>query len=315
MDFSKLRKMAQQEIDDNNSRNNNNNNGPKVFYPGSNGTVVLKILYNPKSQILQRKIIRHGKVPCFQIYGEDCPICSAIHQAEESRGKDCGAFGKYGYKTRGLAYAVILKNDMKDSDIQPGELVLFMYPVSIYNQINELTIKAEDHLEGLIAKNEGNVFELTRKQKSNGFPEYTISIYPYGTMKVKDTEEEFQQLMEGLPDLNHAIVPSDPDQESRDKARATAETILAEYVSGSVLNPSDPSSANVSDPVKEDNNKGSLANAMNNPTTATSTPAVDRSVPSESSSGNDGHPECFGNHCDGEEKCMICPYEIDCITG
>lgn len=311
MDFSKLRKMAQQEIDDNNNKNKNND-GPSVFYPGSNGTVILKILYNPKAQILQRKIVRHDKVPCFQIYGEDCPICTAIHQAEESKGKDCGAFGKYGYKTRGIAYAVVLKNDMKDSDVKPGELVLFMYPISVYNQINELMVKSGDHLEDLIAKNDGNVFELTRKQKNgNGFPEYTISIHPYGTMKVRDTDEEFDNMMESLPDINQAIVPADPTQDVRDKARAIAETIMAEYVSGSVLNPNDPKSVN-STPTQNqvDNDKGSLANAMNKPT---STPS-ESTAPVDNQS-SDGQPECFGNHSEGEERCMICPYEIACIMG
>lgn len=307
MDLSKLKELqnnAQKEIDENNEIGNNNNSGYKLLYPHENGSFRIKLIFNEKSSLLQRKIVRHkiDKLPCLSMYGQDCPICQEIRNAEESAGKDCGAFQKYGYQVRGISYGVLLSHDKgmfeKQNDPKDGEVVLFMYPISLYNQINEEIVKSGDFIESLVGSNNGKVFEITRSQKGNGPIDYSAHVYAYGDMKVRETEEEFEELLQEIPSLAEAIVPANLTEENLQKTRAAAETISAEYISGKVMNPKDESTAET--PKREENNGQSLAGAMNPP------------EDSSSSSSDDGKPDCFGNHSD-DNKCLACPYECDCL--
>lgn len=314
MDLSKLNELANRAQEEINSKNKNNGdeNQIPIFYPGKDGNVRLKLLFNIKSGILQRKLIRHkgNKVPCFQVYGEDCPICTSIHNAEENLGRECGAFSKYGYQTRGIAYAVITdvgKGMLDGNDrIEKGSLVVFMYPVTLYNKINELILNAGDHLESLVAKNKGNTLEVSRKKNGNGPIEYNINIYPFGNEKIKNTDEEFEDLMNSIPDLNNTIVPYSITEDIRVKATAISETIDAEYMSSKGINPNDPSSVDEPKSQKEDEKKAEdLSSAMNTPT--------EDNKPTETTQTDSGKPSCFGNHDDNDQKCLLCPWETDCI--
>ena len=316
MDLAKLRELqnnAQKEIDEANERgNNSSNNGYKLLYPHQNGSFRIKLIFNEKSGLLQRKIIRHkvSKVPCLSMYGEDCPVCREIRNAEESAGKNCGAFQKYGYQVRGISYGVLLdydKNMFTDSnDPKEGEVVLFMYPVGLYNQINEEIVKSGDFIESLVGKNEGKVFEITRSQNGNGPISYSAHVYAYGDMKVRETDEEFDKLVEEIPNLADSVVPINLTEENLEKARAAAETISAEYISGKVIDPKNESSVNKNDS-NNDNGK-SIEGAMNPP--ESSAGSNENNV---SSSEDDGKPECFKNYAD-DVKCRACPWEVDCLT-
>lgn len=302
MDLSKLKELqnnAQAEIDEANSRNNNKE-GYKLLYPSENGSFRIKLIFNEKSGLLQRKLIRHtigkSKLPCLSIYGDECPICQEIRNAEEID-KECGAFHKYGYKVRGVAYGVLMNHDKGlfngNNDPKDGEVVLFMYPISLYNKINEVIVKAGDFIEDLVGKNDGKVFEITRSQTGNGPIDYSATVYAYGNMKVRETDEEFEKLINEIPSLSDTIIPSNLTEDDLQKVKSAAETIRAEYVSGKVINPNNP------DSIKEDNNENngqSLADAMN--------PPVEES--------SDGKPDCYGKHSE-DAKCLACPYEADCI--
>ena len=84
-DLSKLQKLAQEEIDERNSREDRGDR-MKMVYIGMPGKFRVKLLYNEKSGLLQRRISRHivgkDKIPCLSMFGEECPICKAINEAE-----------------------------------------------------------------------------------------------------------------------------------------------------------------------------------------------------------------------------------------
>lgn len=233
----------------------------------------------------------------MSVYGEDCPICAAIKNAEDEYGKECGAWSKYGYKTRGISMAILVDHDAgmfsdKNSP-KKGDLILLMYPPTLYNKINEIIVKSGSHLEDLVVNNDGKTIEITRKQKNGGFPEYDVSVYAYGDEKIKDSDEEFDSILDNLQNLNDSLVPNYPNDEIREKVRAAAESIDVEYSSGRVLNPNNPPKEDTDNSIKADQN-GSIANSYDN------------------SSDNSEKPDCFGNHCD-ESKCLVCPFECDCM--
>jgi|GEM_PF-2949624 len=300
-DLSGLQASAQEEIDEAEKKSQGREGLPLV-YPVDNGTFRIKLLFNPKANTVQRKIIRHqvgkDKIPCMSVYGEDCPICAAIKNAEEEHGKDCGAWSKYGYKTRGISLAVLVDHDAgmfkNDNSPKKGDTILFMYPPTLYNKINEIIVKSGSHLEDLVVNNKGKTIEVTRKQKNGGFPDYDVSVYAYGDESVKDTDQEFEDLLDSLPDLNEQLMPNYANEEVREKARAAAESIDVEYSSGRVLDPNNPPEDNAVNSSIKNESSGSIATSSDNP--------IDTSE----------KPECFGNHCD-ESKCLVCPFECDCM--
>lgn len=308
-----LRKLAEEEISESNNRESENNNEYRIVYPAEDGKLTLRLLYNLKSRILQRKVIRHdtgkSKVPCMKMYGEDCPICSEINSAEELKGKDCGAWRKYGYKIRGICYAQIINFDGNyfkgKDDPKVGDVVLFMYPATIYKKINDIIKDSGDNLKMMISGNLGVPIVVERKLKSR-FPEYDASIYPWGAIKsFEDTQdktgdEQFDELLMSLPSLSDTIVPALPTEDVRNSVRALSETIRQEYINSNVMNPED----NVEEKVEENpvTNLSELGKSQNSEV-----------VSNESQDSSSGNPDCFGHRDENDPKCMACPYEIECL--
>ena len=196
-DLSKLQKLAQEEIDERNSKESSRD-GLKICYIGFNGKFRVKLLYDPKSQLLQRRITRHvvgkEKIPCLSAYGEECPICKAINEAEDMYGRDCGAWRTYGAKTRGISHAVIMGHDKKvftgDNDPSIGDTVLLQYPMSMYNEINNLIVDSGEFLESIVALNQGKTVEQERQGggQQTHIP-FKTKIYEFRDKKVKPTKE------------------------------------------------------------------------------------------------------------------------------
>jgi hypothetical protein len=319
-DLSKLKQLAGNEVEEANNKKSNSSDYPLV-YPGENGTFRVKLLYNPKADLLQRKIIRHtvgkNKMPCLSVYGEDCPICEAVNNAENKCGKECGAFRKYGYKTRGICFAVLMDYDdgmFKDGP-NKGDVILLMYPVTLYNKFNEIIMKSGEHLENLVASNYGKTIEITRSQKSGGFPDYNASVYPYGDEKVRETDEEFEKLLDELPNLNERMIPANPTEEDRQKVAAAVETINAEFINSSVINPNqEPESVSQHQTETTSSISGDRpANVQKTEQHTEEVPNSPQPVSQEMTNNTSGKPECFGCHSDTEQKCLICPCEPDCV--
>lgn len=328
-DLSMVMQLAQEEIDAKNERANyseNSGNNYPLVYPAHNGKLTVKLLFNPKANIVQRKITRHNKVPCLQMYGLDCPVCSAISQVEEAKGKEMGAWNKYGYKVRGMCYAQIIDHDPSyftgDKDPKKGDIVLLMYPKSVYDDINNLFIDSGANLDKLVASNEGYPVVITRSMKANGFPEYNTSI-SIGTVKSFDTDEEFDNKIKDIPNLNETICPNLQTEKVLEEAKAMGETIIQEYMSTMIVNPDvhtqgqQPTPQTVAQVQQEQVNAQAQAQVVYQTTTVASEPVqatINTQVPQGSSNSSQDIPDCYGKHEDNGKKCMLCPFEDDCFN-
>lgn len=316
VDLSKLRHLVEKEVEEANSRNRGDYSSYPIMYPGENGKITVRLLYCEKFGGVQRKLTRHtaekNKVPCMQMFGEDCPICKEVSTAETLKGKDCGAFRKYGWKTRGICYAVIDSLDAtyskKNNAPKRGDVVVLMYPQMVYTAINNILCNAGDNLENLLLHNDGIPIIIERTQQGSQPPKYNTSVFPYGpsSMYQPDAtgtgEEKWERVMASLPDLGEEIISSVPTEEIRASVRAFAEVVKQEYVKDSVVNPT-PTTAN---------------------TQATSTPRVDVDITSTNTPAQSVAPSsvcqscssgkaCFGHHVEDKNECLTCLEEDLCI--
>lgn len=315
--LKKLQQNTAEEIEKDKERSSGGGSSKyPVHYFGGNGKLTVRILFNMGLGGIQRKIIRHevgkDKIGCLSVYGEECPICSAIREAEDLRGKECGAFRKYGYKVRGVCYAQVI--DFSDKffdgkDIKKKDVITLMYPKSVYDKINNLIVEAGENLAQVVCENDGVPLVIERSQKSErAIPDYIVSFYPFGKKKSfeesdctegKTPEDMFQDMLSELPNLGEQFVPVNPNDEVRKANQAGSEVIRQEYISGKTVNPGDE----VIPENKTEVGGGSIA--PSNPP-QTSAPVIDES------SGD--KPDCFGHHDDCDQnKCLVCPYEVDCV--
>lgn len=305
----KLQQNAAAEIKNDEEKQGGFEKSPyPLVYTGTNGKLTVRILYNMNSNSIQRKIVRHEigkkKVPCLEVFGEQCHVCSAIKEAEELRGKECGAKREFGYKVRGFCYAQIVdysEGYFTDKDIKKKDIVLLMYPKTVYDQINNIIVDAGENLEKIVCCNEGIPIVITRSQKSaNAIPDYNVAAYPYGTKKSFEEEKDgktpddlFQDLLASLPNLGEQFVSVNPSDEIRTANKAGADVIRQKYVSDKTVNPSDE----VIYSNKPDTTPAQIAPAP------TSAPSVQQS----------NKPACFGNHDNNDQnKCLVCQYEVEC---
>lgn len=323
IDLNRLKEQAQVEEQESNSRSNNGSNGDyRVVYPGENGKLTVKLLFNLKSETVQRKITRHDtgkfKVACLEQYGEDCPACKAVQEAETNRGKEAGAFRKYGWKVRGLCFAQIIDHEAtyftKDGDPKKGDIVILQYPRTVYDLINKIIIDSINQGVNLVSENEGIPIVIERTQKGNAFPSYNAYLFPYGSRKSfeddaeKTGEQKFDELLESLPDLSETMIPKHPTEEVRKQIKALADTINQEYAIGNgVVNPGDK----VPEKKEEQPSSGNLGDLGKPQESKPEEKTESDSVPVQN---NGSKPECYGHHKNGEKKCMLCPLEEDCFT-
>lgn len=321
IDLTSLMRQAEEEVKNADSKNGSgNSNGYPLVYPGEKGKITFRILYNIKSQTIHRKVIRHGKLPCMSVYGEECPVCTAIKNAEEVKGKECGAFGKYGYKVRGICYAKVTDADSAYSDrFEVGDTIILMYPKTVYEAINKIIVDAGPNLEKIVSHNDGIPLVLETTQKNNSFPDYDVHLFPYGSQilfKEANGEELFDKLLEEIPSLSDTIISKFPTEEDRQKVKAMAETITQEYIYGNVVNPDDELPFKAEEPNND-------TKSVNPAFTGTPQSQQDTTV-SDTTSGNnvqnssatevpEGVPECYGKHSDTDNKCLICTQESQCF--
>lgn len=307
-DYNALIQQAKAEMDSSNGNRNVGTQYP-IVYPHVDGKLTLRILFNNKAQCVQRQVIRHEteskeKIPCLQAYGTDCPACNAVKEISDLLGKDSGVFKKYGYKARGICYAVIVDHDntyfTKPNDPKKGDVILFMYPKTVYEKINKIVFEAGENLESVIAKNDGIPVIVTRSTGTNGFPQYDVAVFPYGTRRCFEDDEnglgqdKFDNLLENLPNISEMVMPAQPTEEVLDKNRALADLIRQKYVSSTVVNPVGA-------------NPASMAQAGINPTANNGQPI------STNPTANTGKPSCYGQF-DNSAKCSDCIFESDCYS-
>lgn len=345
-DFKAMQAKMSQELAS--SKTSNSNNGESSGYPlvyvGQNGKLVVKLFYNAKMGGLQRKLIRHpdpadtegkAKISCMQMYGErDCPICKAIKEIEQAKGEDVGVSKDFGYKARGICYAQIIDYSpvyfTKDTDPKKGDIVMLMYPITIYNKINELMVNAGENVGKLIASNTGFAVELSRTQSGKKF-DYTVSLDALrGEVSAFDSVAEYEEFLTNLPNLGDAFVSSTPTEEIRRKVGVSADALMQQYLGSAIKTPT-AKSVVPSEPVATDDDDMELPFDVEVPSEPVAPKAVTKKAPKkekvvapvedqeaekiveEATPVKEGMPLCFGKHNDSSKECIECDFECECV--
>lgn len=328
LNIDNLRKTISSDMDSKSNNANNSENQYKLVYPFNEGKYTVRILYNAKAQVVQRKILRHAtadkktKVPCLAPYGEDCPVCSAIKEAEQVRGEDCGAFRKYGYTTRGICYAQMVEAPaevFKDGSVKRGDIIMLMYPKTVFNAINNIMIESGEQLGEIVSENLGHPIVLD-VQSVNGKKQYSAQI-ALKKQQVCDTDDQFDALLNNLPNINEQFVPLYPDDEIRKSAKALAESIKSEYINNTVIDPGIPTKVygeeikyTQADTVPTTEATQTVPEIVDNddvPFVVNDT--VTEAKPEVSESVGGDCPDCFGCYNSGDKKCMLCIKELECM--
>ena len=300
IDFGKL-----MDAEKNMRTEDNGNNVSKypVIYPFKNGSIIIRLLYNPKAGINQRSVIRHDvndkeKVVCYHTYNAqgytECPVCEAIKYATSILGKDNTTIPRrYARKDRGVCYAQLVDFSdgyfgTTDKDPKKGDIIQFIYPKTVRSKIADIILNAGvENASKLVSDYKGMKIKITRSTGTNGFPNYDVTVDAFGgTYQSAESQEAFDELLYSIPNLYDAVVPAEPTEEMLQKTKELAEVIKQEVASNTVVNPNTELK-----PETKPNNFGNVAETVH----------------------ADNKPDCFGQFDSNSSKCSSCIYEPDCF--
>lgn len=185
------------------------NEGSKIKFLFINeGDTYLKLLPNPKSNSVLRKVRRHSinpklKVRCMSEEGKPCKICKLLEDIEALTGKN---LWKYEATSRYIFYAIYHKPKgtgvrTASVDAEDGETVLVMVPYSVGKSIAE---KISEHPKELLINTESNLIKIHRGKPGSN-PLYETSIDPFEKRVVAHSDKEYEVLLDELPDLNEVF--------------------------------------------------------------------------------------------------------------
>lgn len=338
-DFTKLIKEEQKKQEESSSRSGGI--GFKTVYPFNNGRLELKLIGNEPSGLLYREVMFHqyysdgkkNKVPCLhQMYGMDCPICNAVSNVQDKLGDD-KVYGTYGTKKQGFMFAKLLNyspenyfGDTKNPP-KPGEIVIFMFPKSVINELRNMIIEFQDELDTIFTNNSTRNVTLKVTTGSNGFPEYNFYVKNNESVLCVDAngnpdQAAFNDYMSKMPDIRTIKYPDKPDDDMMKIHRAIVEEINNKYfgiatstppmndpqpmVNDNVNNYNQPVNSNT---VNENINTPNV-NVTNNNVQANVSNTTQENVTSEDPRGP--RPSCFGNN-KYDEDCSNCPWDSECV--
>ena len=317
----------------------------KLVYP-QDGTLKVRLIFNQPSGLVMRKIERHKvnnkQVACLQQYGQECPVCKALNDINNAKGVDLWQFNR---NTRGIAYAEYVDSDYKWNDPKyhpkAGEIVLLMFPWTIYSELNKLITAAGDHLYSLIASNVGGVFNIKRWREGNQ-TKYRAEIDPYDhNHRTCDRDEDYEKLITESPSLNERFIPIEMDEATLNAAKLAAEELTRDYLSPAVVQPNlgQPASpisqgfnpqpttpqATTAPQQYTDPTTGITYVLQGNqyvPVNSNPTPAPPLAptptAPSQPSALppniTSNQPACYGKHGSVDaNQCLVCPSEVTCV--
>lgn len=230
--------------------------GFKTVYPFANGRLEFRLIGNEPSGLLYRELIFHEywsdnkkqKVPCLRhMYNMDCPICNAVDNVQATL-DDKDIFGKYGFKKQGIMFAKLISvspdNYFGDTrnPAKPGDIVLFMFPKSVINELRNLIVEYSDDLENIFANNTARTVTLKIGTQANGFPEYSFYVKGSNDVLCVDSngmpdQSGFNEFMMKLPNLKEVKFPSSPDENIANIHRTVVEEINRKYFGDMVGTP------------------------------------------------------------------------------
>ena len=337
--------------------------GFKTVYPFANGRLEFRLIGNEPSGLLYRELVFHEywsdskkqKVPCLRhMYNMDCPICNAVDNVQATL-DDKDIFGKYGFKKQGIMFAKLIgvspDNYFGDTrnPAKPGDIVLFMFPKSVINELRNLIVEYSEDLENIFANNTARTVTLKIATQANGFPEYTFYVKGSNDTLCVDVQGNpdqaaFNEFMIKLPNLKEVKFPAAPDENIGNIHRTVVEEINRKYFGDMVGTPMPAptqmasassnttvvntapvqstmfETANISNPV----NNIPVSNPVDSTvvqTVVSDTPVVETTVQpvntapvqeEVTANATVQRPACFGNN-QYNEKCAACPFDAECV--
>lgn len=279
-----------------------------LLYP-SVGTLDVKLLFNPASNSVTRLVPRHyideNRVPCLKAYNMNCPICSVLEEIKNATGTD---LFRMKAKFRGISFAQFIKASYDEDRAKEGDIVLLMYPWTVYKSIqNIFSSTPSDNIEEIISKNEGYPIVITHSPDHS----YDARISPFSKYKSCDSDADFDNLLNRLDSLNEQIIPSSPTDDVIKQVQSISTDLRNTHLQ--VAPPKFMPTANqVSSSVAN-----FTSNTVTQPTLITDEGKGD-DIPFDPNSTmkKDGRPECFGRYGDDvidyNSTCVLCPVEFDC---
>lgn len=320
--FSNVVSQAREAIESGGSRDESRT---RILYPGE-GVVQVRLLFNVKSNSVMRLIKRHNidgtKIECESMYGKECPLCSAVNNIKAATNRDLWSLKG---KQLGIAYAQYV-GCSRDYDWggyqapQKGEVVLLMFPWTLYKELSGIIQRASDNIEEIIAAPAGRVISLSRDSSGDKIV-YRAEIDPFQQPFVSaDSDLAMERFLESIDDLNEAIYPSVEAPELSDKLKTMALSLESRYI-GAVSNNVNEAVANNSNNVQS--NIGTIGNSASSFVDIPNAPNVPNNVQNveynngvsnniEQTTPNNGNPECFGNCNFKDKKCLLCNKTAEC---
>lgn len=306
----------------NNENENSAGNGLKLVYT-IDGDIKVKLLFNPSSGLVTRKIDRHSiggnKVPCMTMYGQPCPVCKQIETIQNAKGLDLWKLKK---TTRGIAFAQYIESNYKwekpEYEPKPGEVILLMFPWTVYKDINKIIAEAGAQAETVVATNTGRVVKISRWKDGNQV-KYAASIdawaQPYTSCEATDgktADQVFEDMLNNMESLNNKICPMTLDDETVTKCKELSDSLYREYLQGNVeMTP--PTQQAPAGNFGANNFQQQQQPTFTNP--ASNFQPQQPNFTPQQPQNNVQYPECFGciGNCDPNKR-LICPYEMLCSS-
>lgn len=310
-----------------------NYSGPKILYPNV-GTIQVRLLFNPASNSVMRVVRRHkmsesDKIVCAAQYKQECPVCKTLDNIHSVTGRD---FWKMKSKFQGIALAQFVGcsvgYDWGNYNAPAiGEVVLLMFPWSVYTQISDIIKRAGANANQLLTENDGKILSIQRSVGADGKHSYRAEVDAFsGTFKSANSQEEFDKMLMKLDDLNDMVAPREYTVEMAAKLRAASETLAARYLTGTEFAPAYPtgqavSGANPTQPAQSQipNNPAPQGQQDTPPweqqqasqtSQAPQIPQVSQQMNSQQD--NSGTPQCFGNLDFSSKDCLLCAHTASC---
>ena len=216
-------------------------NSYTLVYPQPGQTIVVRPLFNPKSGKIVRLVNRHEKVPCYRTYGVECPICKVMQQVKDMTGTD--PFGRQkASKGRGICLAQYISSTNpidkgnNQGNVQPGEIILFMFPWSVYQQINVMIQAIAQSPTGMDQAFCHAQTGFFIQVSVTGDYKYTTTNVPYMTFQSNLTDESFMSLLDKLESIDEMVIPSSITAEVSKQVKEYEDSIYKQYIAPRVPN-------------------------------------------------------------------------------
>lgn len=296
-----------------------------LVYPQKGHTIVVRPLFNPASGQIVRLVRRHEKIPCYKTYNVECPICKIMEQVKNSTGQD--PFGRSkATRTRGICFAQYISSTNpidkgnNQGNLQPGDIILFMFPWSVYEQINTMIQAIGQTPTGMdqafCHAQQGFFIQVNATADFK----YSTTNVPYMTFPSRMSDDDFMKLLDSMESLNDQVIPSTITEDVQRQVKEYEDGIYKQYISPQVPNVGNPNvmpqqmggmTGFIPNPMGGQTTTGqpvpSLATVSNQVNDAPFTPT--NVMPQQTN----GVPQCYGQHAAGTPRCIVCPLEAQCI--